>query len=150
MIDETMRWLAATLPPADAASCFLDRHRDDPMARHSELQAFLDWARPTLSVNTPAAVPALRTSLLLGVPASPDGEVLYNSVSDLASEESFSGCYDPSTTFLRVAAHPSLTRLLPNWIAGVRKAYEAACQGRHSPSVLARMPSTGAQASLDR
>ena len=57
LIDETIRWMSATLPPADAASCFLDRHRDDPMARISAARAreYVDHLLASLHLQEKAA-----------------------------------------------------------------------------------------------
>jgi hypothetical protein len=142
LISTAASWLQEFEQVADPARCFLERHGDSSETMRVELQAFYDWARPSV-VGRPAANPVqdpgpIRNSLLVGVPATPFGKRLADAVKamDFPNEPQISERGGDEAIIVRSACHANLGRLLPLWLVKSRPLYDAACQSRTTPQLF--------------
>lgn len=141
LVSAAMTWIHETLPQEDVADAFYQRHERDPAGIESELEAFHEWAAPSM-VSRPAkpGEDPLPERFLVSIPESGAGVELVQSLQSIlpgrAIEPVAAG---DSCTFIRMVSTDQLSRLLPSWLLESRKLYESACQSRTSPEIFPQL-----------
>jgi hypothetical protein len=114
------RWIAENTSATETALALKQRHANLPDQRETEIRAFHEWSVPSVPGRPPAEKSLdqspIENHFLVFVPNSDLGQELALNLREPLSQvekPDFIGTDNEDVSFLRIARHPSLGRMLP-------------------------------------